>query len=126
MPWKVKFRQPARPHFSPRLLHLEDRTTPTTFTVTSSADSGSGTLREAIGFANAQSGADVINFQAGLGPIVLASQASQFSITQALTIQGPGAGLLSISGNNKSRIFLTTGAPAGEAIVIAGLTLTGG
>src|SRR5438128_111989 len=121
---KVKIRKPVRPHFSPRLLLLEDRTTPTTFNVTSNANSGTGTLREAVGFANTLGGADTITFQAGLGNIVLTT--GQLSISEALTIQGPGAAALSISGNNASRIFNTTAAPAGAAVVIAGLTLTGG
>jgi hypothetical protein len=40
-----------------------------TFTVTSTADSGAGTLRQAIIDANAAAGADTINFSiAGAGP----------------------------------------------------------
>jgi titin len=41
---------------------LEDRTTPSTFTVMNTLDSGSGSLRDAIQMANAASGAASINF----------------------------------------------------------------
>jgi hypothetical protein len=39
---------------------LEDRAVPATYTVTSLADSGAGTLRDAITLANASAAADVI------------------------------------------------------------------
>ena len=41
---------------------LEDRTVPSTFTVQNLADSGPGSLRQAILAANANPGADVIRF----------------------------------------------------------------
>jgi hypothetical protein len=46
----------------PRLEILEDRSVPSVFTVTNANDSGPGSLRQAILGANANSGADVINF----------------------------------------------------------------
>src|SRR6266540_213772 len=48
--------------FLPRLEVLEDRTVPSTFTVTTLADSGPGSLRAAITAANTNPGADVIRF----------------------------------------------------------------
>src|SRR5215471_16006610 len=41
---------------------LEDRALPSTFTVLSLADTGPGSLRQAISDANAHSGADLIRF----------------------------------------------------------------
>src|SRR4051794_14027954 len=72
-----------------------------TITVTNTNDSGAGSLRQAI--ADAVSG-DTINFSV-TGTITLTS--GQLSIGKNLTIQGPGANLLSISGNNASRVFHT-------------------
>lgn len=87
-------------------------------TVTNLADSGPGTLRAAIA-ATPSGGA--INFQAGLtGAITLAS--GELDIGHNLTIAGPGATNLSVSGNNSSRVFnITSG-----TVNISGLTITGG
>src|SRR4051812_30828172 len=77
---------------APRLVvrELEDRSTPSTFTVTDLGDAGPGTLRQAVLDANAQSGADTIDFQAGLsGTITLTS--GQLDLTDDVTITGPGA-----------------------------------
>lgn len=46
---------------------LEDRLAPATFTVTNTADSGAGSLRQAILSANAAFGADTIAFAIGTG-----------------------------------------------------------
>ena len=60
----------------------------TTFSVTTTADSGAGSLREAIGLANANAGADDIVFST-TGTLTLAT--SLPSITDAVTITGsPG------------------------------------
>src|SRR5262249_34982156 len=53
--------------FRPRLEVLEDRTLLSTFTVINVADSGAGSLRQAILDANAHPGADLINFNIGSG-----------------------------------------------------------
>ncbi|MFL6235831.1 MAG: hypothetical protein ACJ76N_22060 [Thermoanaerobaculia bacterium] len=61
-----------------------------TFQVINLNDSGAGSLRDAIGQANAAAGADTITFQAGLtGTITLTS--GQLSIIDSVDIQGPGA-----------------------------------
>jgi hypothetical protein len=78
-----------------------------TITVNNNGDPGSGncastcTLRDAI--ATAASG-DTIVFAPGLvSPITLTQ--GELLIGKALTITGPGAGALSISANNGSRVF---------------------
>src|SRR5262245_48286455 len=83
-------RRSSRRRFVPRLELLEGRALPSTFTVLNLADSGEGSLRQAVLDANAQPGADTTAFADGLnGTIPLTS--GQLSITDALTIDGPGA-----------------------------------
>jgi hypothetical protein len=102
---------------------------PNTFTVTNTNDSGAGSLRQAILDANAATGADAIKFDTGVfstpqiitltsGDIVFAN-----SVDATATVIGPGSGLLTISGNNASKIFSVTETPV---VSISGMTLTGG
>src|SRR5262245_30844029 len=101
---------------------LEDRTVPSTFTVLNLADSGVGSLRQAVLDANANPGADAIDFGDGLlGTIPLSS--GQLSITDSLAIDGPGADQLAVSGSHQSRIFSIS---SGATVAIAGLTITEG
>ena len=86
------------------------------------ADGGDGSLRQAVLDANALPGADDIRFADGLqGTIALTG--GQLSITDHLTIDGPGAGLLAVSGNHQSRVFNISG---GAVVGIDDLTITGG
>lgn len=75
-----------------------------TFTVTNTSDAGAGSLRQAVAGANSNAGPDTIVFAPGVvGKITLTT--GQITITGSLTITGPGAKLLTISGNNASRVF---------------------
>lgn len=97
-----------------------------TFTVSNLNDSSPGSLRQAIADANGAAGADVVAFQAGLtGTITLAT--GQLPISDAVDVQGPGAAVLTVDGNNASRVFYIY-SPAAPPIdvTISGLTLTGG
>src|SRR5262249_48477432 len=106
----------------PRLLVLEDRTLPSTFLVTNLHDSGPGSLRQAVLDANAHPGADGIGFARGVhGTIPLTT--GQLTITDSVTINGPGQGTLTVSGNNPSRGL---GIASGVAANLAGLTLAQG
>ena len=87
-----------------------------TLTVTSTADGGPGSLRQAI--ADAAPG-DTIDF-AVTGAITLTS--GTLSISKNLTISGPGAATLSIDGNASSRVFNFSSG----TISLSGLTLTNG
>lgn len=96
-----------------------------TFTVTNTDDSGPGSLRQAISDANGSPFNDSIDFALSGCPCVITLTSGELSITNngSVTINGPGAGQLSVSGNNASRIFfINTGAGA----VINGITVTGG
>lgn len=100
------------------------------FTVTTIADNesdgcgaGQCTLREAVTDANQLAGNDTITFQAGLsGTIVLLN--GHLPITSDLSIIGPGARNLTVSGNNAGRVFVVFG--AGTTANISGLTISGG
>jgi hypothetical protein len=92
------------------------------YTVVNLNDSGPGSLRQAIIDANAHHGHDTIRFDPGLhGTITLTG--GQLNITDDLTIEGPGANTLAVSGNHASRIFNISG---GVTVTIAGLTITDG
>lgn len=112
-------------HSMLRLQRLEDRTTPTTFIVLNNFDAGPDSLRDCVSKANGMAGTDTIKFDpAVVGMITLTT--GELPINETVDITGPGAGVLTVSGNNASRIFNTTGAPAASAINISGLTLTAG
>jgi hypothetical protein len=99
------------------------------FQVTSKADSGPGTLRRAVANANATPAADTITFAPSVtGAITLTS--GEIGIDKPLDIQGPGAGTLSVDGNDASRIFDIDGSAGGTGtripVTISGLQLTEG
>jgi len=103
---------------------LDDRTVPSTFSVSSLADSGLGSLRQAILDANAATGDDAINFASGLsGTINLASVLPDLSTN--INIQGPGANLLTVRRDTGDayRIFTVD---SGATVGIAGLTVSNG
>ena len=103
---------PRRRSALPRLEALEDRIVLSpSFLVSNLADSGDGSLRQAILDANARPGADVINFAHNLhGTITLTMTRGQLLITDSLTINGLGANRLTISGSGASRVFAVSSA----------------
>jgi hypothetical protein len=95
---------------------------PTHFVVNNTNDSGPGSLRQTVLDANADGRADQISFAPGLqGTIVLTS--GPLSVTDNLTIIGPGANQITVSGDDASRVFDIT---AGVRAEIDGLTITHG
>ena len=127
----------------PQLLQLEGRIVPTNFPVTSLADTATGgTLREAIGLANTTAGDDTIDFASslfsgGAGTITLltaqlpqilsASGTVGAGTRGTLTITGPGASTLTISGDNgvSGRDFRIFDIASGGNLSISGVTVTG-
>lgn len=92
------------------------------FTVMNLDDSGDGSLRQAILDANANPGADSIDFQDELaGTITLTS--GQLVIQDDLTINGPGVFAITVSGNHASRVLQVNSA---VNAAISGLTITDG
>ena len=101
---------------------LEHRIVLSTLTVTTLADAGPGSLRQAVADANAAPGLDTVRFAGGLtGTITLTS--GSIAVTDDVEINGPGGRGVTVSGNNASRVF-TTGAGADAAI--SRLTLANG
>jgi hypothetical protein len=108
----------------PRLEWLEERTLLSTRTVTGLGDAGtgsanSGDLRYRI--SGAEHAADsIINF-AVTGTITLTR--GPLVLDGGMDIEGPGAGILTIDGNNKTTVFHVN---SGVAATIAGLSIEHG
>jgi hypothetical protein len=101
---------------------LEGRALPSTLTVTDLGDTGvagDGTLRDEI--AAAQSG-DTINFQPGLSGTITLTR-GELAIVNNLQITGPGADVITVSGNHASRVFNVA---ASRMVGISGLTIADG
>jgi hypothetical protein len=94
----------------------------TTITVTTTADTGTGSLRDAIASASA---GDTILLPASASHYMVTS--SEIVIDKALTIQGAGAGSTVIDANGADRIFhVEGGIPSGSTLAFKGVTITGG
>jgi hypothetical protein len=112
--------RPLAPRFRPRLEALEGRWLPSTLTVTNNLDSGAGSVRAEI--AAAKSG-DKIVFAPSLNGQTITLTSGELAISKNLTIQGPGASHLTISGDHLSQVFHVTGA---QPVVLSGLTISNG
>ncbi len=113
---------------------LEERQLLSVFTVSNLSDGTvakagdlPGSLRQAIFDANASPGADTIEFASGLTGTITLTQ-GELTITDSVTIDGPGATDITISGNNQSRIFMVNDGNNATNInvEIDGLTLANG
>ena len=81
------------------------------------------TLRDAIVAANAASSAPTITFASNVtGTIPLAPTLGRLVVSRSMTITGPGARVLAVSGNGQSRVFNFAGGPT----VVSGLTIRSG
>jgi Chlamydia polymorphic membrane protein (Chlamydia_PMP) repeat len=87
-------------------------------TVTNSNDSGAGSLRQAL--ANAVDG-DTINFDSSLDGQTITLTSGELSVNKSVTVSGPGADTLAVSGNATSRVFVIS---PGKTVTISGLTIT--
>src|SRR5215470_11222605 len=95
--------------FRPAVTALEGRALLATWTVNSTADGNSpGTLRWAIGQANANNQADTIEFSDAFNTpktITLTGGVLLLTDTSTTTIEGPGAALLTVNGNKYGGVF---------------------
>jgi parallel beta-helix repeat protein len=79
---------PQRSTFRPGVELLEGRQLPSTIIVTNTADSGAGSLREAITMANAQTGLTTLDFAIGTGPQTITVLNPLPVITSPVVING--------------------------------------
>src|SRR5262249_15316858 len=103
----------------PRLELLEERMVLSTLTITNNHDSGAGSLRTEI--AAARSGV-TIAFASSLNGQTINLTSGELVINKSLTVQGPGAGQLAISGGGLSRV-LEVDYVKKENVTVSGLTL---
>jgi hypothetical protein len=111
----VKF-QEGRPAFET----LEERRLFSTLTVLNILDSGAGSLRSAIAAAH---NGDTIVFASSLAGQTITLSKGELLISHNVTVAGPGAGQLTISGNHASRVFEVA---AGTQVTLSGLTIANG
>ena len=118
---------PRRRRLRPTVTALESRALLSMLTVSNINDTGTGSLRAAVAQADADGGGDMIVFSSLFNtPQTITLTSGQLELTgtaAATTIDGPGANLLSVSGNNFSRVFQID---PGVTASISGLTITGG
>lgn len=115
--------QSLRPSFRPSLETLGDRLVPSTLTVTNNLDSGPGSLRAEI--AAARSG-DTVNFAPSLDGETLTLTSGELAITKSLSIVGPGASQLTISGDDRFRVFDLVHKNSKTQVALSGLTISNG
>jgi hypothetical protein len=101
---------------------LEERWLPSVFTVTSTADSGTGSLRAAL---TAAVSGDTIGF-ALPNPSTIHLTSGSLNVPAGVTILGPGASALTIQGNGQFSDFFIQSSAAIVTTSISGLTMSGG
>src|SRR5260370_15670846 len=111
---------PVQRSIRPCLEALEDRWVPSTLTVTNTLDSGAGSLRAEIAAAHTN---DTIVFATSLDGQTITLTSGELLIKHNLTISGPGASQLTVSGNHASRVFEVK---ANESVTLSGLTISNG
>lgn len=104
-----------------RLEPLEDRRMLAVIGVTNLNDSGPGSLRDVVSFANSLPGADTIVFPSGVDGGTISLTSGEIAITEAITIQATN---VTINANSASRIFRIASGTGN--VTLTGLTLTGG
>jgi hypothetical protein len=127
-------RKSTRPAFRPRLESLETRLTPTTYTVSSLADSGQGSLRAAITSVNGDTSPDEIDFSVA-GVIKLTSgtlpgitntvrlngrSAAGFTNAPLVELDNNGFGGLTLSGSNSILSSLSIVNSGGAGVTFEG------
>lgn len=104
-----------------------------TYVITSNADAGANTLRDAITLANANAGADIINFNFGV-PTVITLATCLPNITETVTINGfsdpsyiagTGMPVITVNGNGTCGNVLNLNGAGSSGSTIQGLVLYG-
>jgi hypothetical protein len=102
---------------SKRLVKVSNALPANIIVVTNTNDSGPGSLRDALAIAN---DGDTIDATGVSGSILLTS--GELQINHNVTINGPGAGNLTVNGNAASRVFENFASD----VTISGFTVTNG
>jgi hypothetical protein len=89
--------------------------------VTSTADSGAGSLRDAV--ANVCSGTTITFNLPGAGPHTITLTTGELAVAKNVTINNNSGESITVSGNNASRVFNIN---SGKTAAIIGLTISGG
>jgi VCBS repeat-containing protein len=89
------------------------------FLVTNTNPGGPGSLRQAITDANNAPGPDTIGFAANVSGTIDLS-ATAISVTDAVSVAGPGSGTITVAGSGANTLFA---ASAGVGLTLSGLTL---
>jgi hypothetical protein len=118
---------PTRRHFRNSCLALSASallgsaflTDAATLTVVNATDNAAGSLRQAV---LAAASGDTIVFDPSLNEQTITLTSGEIVVNTSMTISGPGADLLTISGNNASRVFHFKGG----ASTLTGLTIAEG
>jgi hypothetical protein len=95
---------------------------PSTLTVQNNLDSGAGSLRAAIAAAHIR---DTIVFAPSLDGQTITLTSGELFIKQDVTIAGPGADQLTISGNHASRVFELSSTTKPQ-VTLSGMTISNG
>jgi predicted outer membrane repeat protein len=111
-------RKPAT--FRPRLESLEGRDVPSTLTVTNALDSGAGSLRADLSRGH---NGDTIVFAPSLAGQTINLTSGELLVKHNVTIAGPGADKLTISGGSSSRALEVA---AGFQLTLSGLAIANG
>jgi predicted outer membrane repeat protein len=104
------------------MILLASRAQATDFLVTNTANSGAGSLPQAILDANANAGADTISFQAGLSGTITLAATLDVTDSAGLTIDGEDAEI-TVSGGGSVRVFSVA---SGANLDLRNLTVAGG
>jgi hypothetical protein len=100
---------------------------PRNLVVLNANDSGAGSLRQALLDANAIPSLDTISFDPGFFGVArtISLTSGELPVGDSVIINGPGAGLLTVSGNAAGRVLNINGSGV-ITVNISGLTVTGG
>ncbi|HEX4589123.1 MAG TPA: choice-of-anchor Q domain-containing protein, partial [Gemmataceae bacterium] len=130
----------TRPAFDRRLIvhRLEDRTVPATFTVTNTADAGTGSLRDAITqadasntagdmilFSNTDASGTQTNFYDG-SRHTISLQTALPTITDPVSVSGPGATAIVVTSATHGFGIFVANPGAGNSVSMRGLTVAAG
>src|SRR5437667_12200717 len=91
-----------------------------TLIVTTTADHGVGSLRAAIAAAN---DGDTIQFDPALNGQTIVLTSGELAISKNITVNGPGANLLTVSRASTAARFRVFDIISGHTVMIAGLTI---